>query len=44
MGERGQGVAEYALAIALIGIVAIVALMLLGGEVSVILSTTNGTV
>jgi Flp pilus assembly pilin Flp len=36
--ERGQGLAEYALILALIAIVAIVALIFLGGQVSKILS------
>ena len=35
---RGQGLAEYALILALIAIVAIVALIFLGGQVSAILS------
>jgi pilus assembly protein Flp/PilA len=36
--ERGQGLAEYALILALIAIVAIVALLFLGGQISKILS------
>lgn len=36
-GERGQGLAEYALILALIAIVAIVALLFLGGQISGIL-------
>ena len=36
--EAGQGLAEYALILALIAIVAIVALIFLGGQVSTILS------
>jgi len=36
--ERGQGLAEYALILALIAIIAIVALIFLGGEISGILS------
>ena len=36
--ERGQGLAEYALILALIAIVAIVALIFLGNQVSGILS------
>jgi Flp pilus assembly pilin Flp len=36
--NRGQGLAEYALILALIAIVAIVALMFLGGQISHILS------
>ncbi len=37
--ERGQGLAEYALILALIAIIAIAALIFLGGEISSILST-----
>ena len=37
-GERGQGLAEYALILALIAIVAIVALIFLGGQISKIIS------
>ena len=36
--EEGQGLAEYALILALIAIVAIVALVFLGGQISGILS------
>ena len=36
--ERGQGLAEYALILALIAIVAIVALLFLGTQISSILS------
>jgi Flp pilus assembly pilin Flp len=36
--DRGQGLAEYALILALIAIIAIVALIFLGGQVSKILS------
>jgi pilus assembly protein Flp/PilA len=36
--ESGQGLAEYALILALIAIVAIVALIFLGGQVSTIIS------
>ena len=35
--EEGQGLAEYALILALIAIIAIVALMALGGQISSIL-------
>ena len=42
--EHGQGLAEYALIIALIAIIAIVALIFLGGQVSKILSTVGGSV
>ena len=41
---RGQGLAEYALILALIAIVAIVALIFLGGQVSKILSTVGKSV
>jgi len=37
-GEHGQGLAEYALILALIAIVAIIALIFLGAHVSTILS------
>ena len=39
--ERGQGLAEYALILALIAIVAIVALLFLGSAISQILSTVG---
>ena len=42
--EEGQGLAEYALILALIAIVAIVALIFLGGQVSTILSTVGESV
>jgi pilus assembly protein Flp/PilA len=42
-GESGQGLAEYALILGLIAIVAIVALMFLGGTVSGALSTVGST-
>jgi pilus assembly protein Flp/PilA len=42
--ERGQGLAEYALILALIAIVAIVALIFLGGQVSRILSTIGKSI
>jgi Flp pilus assembly pilin Flp len=41
---RGQGLAEYALILALIAIVAIIALLFLGGQVSKILSTVGKSV
>ena len=41
--EEGQGLAEYALILALIAIVAIIALIFLGGQVSKILSTVGGS-
>ena len=42
--EEGQGLAEYALILALIAIVAIVALIFLGTQVSGILSTVGASV
>jgi Flp pilus assembly pilin Flp len=42
--DEGQGLAEYALILALIAIVAIVALLFLGGQVSTILSTVGESV
>jgi Flp pilus assembly pilin Flp len=41
---RGQGLAEYALILALIAIVAIIALLFLGGQVSKILSRVGNSV
>ena len=42
--EEGQGLAEYALILALIAIVAIVALIFLGGQISSILNTVGQSV
>jgi pilus assembly protein Flp/PilA len=42
--EEGQGLAEYALILALIAIIAIVALIFLGGQVSKILSNVGNSV
>ena len=42
--EEGQGLAEYALILALIAIVAIIALIFLGSQVSSILSTVGASV
>jgi len=42
--EEGQGLAEYALILALIAIVAIVALIFLGGQVRTILSTVGSSI
>jgi pilus assembly protein Flp/PilA len=42
--EEGQGLAEYALILALIAIVAIVALVFLGGQVSKILSDVGSSI
>ena len=41
--EDGQGLAEYALILALIAILAIVALIFLGGQVSKVLSTVGNS-
>jgi len=41
---QGQGLAEYALILALIAIVAIIALIFLGGAVSQILSNVGNSV
>ena len=43
-GEDGQGLAEYALILALIAIVAIIALIFLGAQVSSILSHVGGSI
>ena len=42
--EEGQGLAEYALILALIAIVAIVALLFLGGAISKVLSTVGSSI
>ena len=42
--EDGQGLAEYALILALIAIIAIVALIFLGGQVSTILSKVGSSI
>jgi pilus assembly protein Flp/PilA len=42
--DEGQGLAEYALILALIAIVAIVALIFLGGQVSQIISNTGNSI
>ena len=42
--DDGQGLAEYALILALIAIVAIVALLFLGAQVSTLLSTVGNSV
>ena len=42
--DAGQGLAEYALILALIAIVAIVALIFLGGAISKILSTVGSSI
>jgi len=42
--ERGQGLAEYALILALIAVIAIAALVFLGTQVSSILSTIGAAI
>ena len=42
--EEGQGLAEYALILALIAIVAIIALIFLGGQVSTILNKVGSSI
>jgi pilus assembly protein Flp/PilA len=42
--EGGQGLAEYALILALIAIIAIAALIFLGGQISTILSTVGASI
>ena len=42
--DEGQGLAEYALILALIAIVAIIALLFLGGQISGILNTVGSSV
>ncbi len=42
--DEGQGLAEYALILALIAIIAIVALIFLGGQISTILSTVGSSI
>ena len=42
--EEGQGLAEYALILALIAIVAIIALIFLGSQVSTILSKVGASI
>jgi len=42
--EDGQGLAEYALILALIAIVAIIALIFLGNQVSKVLSTVGSSI
>ncbi len=42
--EEGQGLAEYALILALIAILAIVALLFLGGKINTVLSTVGNSI
>lgn len=44
LDQRGQGLAEYALILALIAIVAIVSLIFLGGQISSIISHVGGSI
>ncbi len=44
MTQRGQGLAEYALILALIAVIAIVALLFLGGQTSKILSSLGKSI
>jgi len=43
-GDEGQGLAEYALILALIAVVAILALVFMGGAISTLLSTVGKSV
>ena len=43
-GNDGQGLAEYALILALIAIIAIVALIFLGGQISKIISDVGHSI
>ena len=42
--QEGQSLAEYALILALIAVVAIAALIFLGGQIAAILSTIGATI
>jgi Flp pilus assembly pilin Flp len=42
-GRTGQGLAEYALVLALLAIVAIAAILLLGGGLDIVLSTIGAS-
>jgi pilus assembly protein Flp/PilA len=42
--EEGQGLAEYALILALIAVIAIVALIFMGGQVSKVLSSVGKSI
>ena len=44
LNQDGQGLTEYALILALVAIVAIIALLFLGGQVSSILSDVGNSV
>jgi pilus assembly protein Flp/PilA len=43
-GREGQGLAEYALILALIAIIAILALLFLGGAISTILHSVGSSI
>jgi pilus assembly protein Flp/PilA len=43
-GDRGQGLAEYALILALVAIVVIVALQFLGNQINTIMSTVGNSI
>ncbi len=42
--EEGQGLAEYALILALIAVIAIIALIFLGGQVQTLLSNVGNSI
>ncbi|MDP8905851.1 MAG: Flp family type IVb pilin [Chloroflexota bacterium] len=42
-GEEGQGLAEYALILALVAVIALAALMFLGGQIAATLSLIGST-
>ena len=42
MRDGGQSLAEYVIALAVIAVIALLALVLVGGQTSQILSTTSG--
>jgi Flp pilus assembly pilin Flp len=44
LDELGQGLAEYALILALVSLIAILSLLFLGGQISAILSTLGGSI
>lgn len=43
-GERGQGLAEYALILALIAVLAIAAVTFLGGKIDLVLSNVGKSI
>jgi pilus assembly protein Flp/PilA len=44
LGERGQGLAEYALILALIAVLAIAAVTFLGGQIRTVLSNVGNKI